>query len=99
MSEEDVGDHFEGKRDHRDAWDEKNYPHNQADLWMLEYGDKEQAKLDVGSCDNYNYEGYYGNEASYTTFYVEAALHIEVPDVDSIDREGMIKSKKKARTE
>ena len=77
--------------------DEKNHPYSHAELWMLEYGDGEQAKLDVGSCDNYNYEGYYGNEASYTSFYVEAALHIEVPD--SSDREGMIKAIKKARAE
>jgi len=97
MSEEDVGDHFDGTRDHRDEWDVKNQPYNQADLWMLEYGDEEQAKLDVGSCDNYNYEGYYGNEASYTSFYVEAALHIEVPD--SFEREDFIKATKKARTE
>ena len=97
MSEEDVGDYFDGTHDHRDNMDEKNHPYSHADLWMLEYGDEEQAKLDVGSCDNYNYEGYYGNEASYTSFYVEAALHIEVPD--SSDREGMIKAIKKARAE
>ena len=80
MDEDDVKDFFKGCHLHDGEFNEKNYPWNQTDLWILQYGDKEQAEQDLGYCGQYNYEGYYGNEAGDTTFYVKAALHIKVPD-------------------
>lgn len=78
MSEDDVETIFGGHCPN-DMWKfDENMPSNDADVWLLEYGDTEQAERTVGSTDNYNCEGYYGNEASYATFYVKAALFIEV---------------------
>ena len=97
MSDQDIATFFGGWRENEeDDMDEKNHPRNQADLWILEYGDDEQAENKVGECDNYNYEGYYGNEAGYTSFYVKAALHIEIPY--AYERQDMVKSKR-AKTE
>lgn len=80
MSEEDVKTFFEGHLPNEsDDMHEDNQPYKDADVWILEYEDEDQAKVEVGSTDNYNYEGFYGNEASYTTFYVKAALYFDVP--------------------
>lgn len=84
MSEEDVEHFFEGHCPHG-MWDfDENCPSNDADVWILPYGNTEQAQAKVGSTDNYNFEGYYGNEASYTTFYVKAALFFEVPSYSEV---------------
>ena len=93
MSEDDVKDFFDGERN---SENEMELPTDHADVWMLDYGDVEQPKAKVGSTDNYNYEGYFGNEASYTTFYVKSALFIEVP-WHSEDRGAMTTSPTEAK--
>jgi hypothetical protein len=77
MSEDTVKSFFDGDRPGDDDFD--CHPSKDADVWILEYGDAEQAQTCAGSTDNYNYEGYFGNEASDTSFYVRAALFIEAP--------------------
>ena len=81
MSEDDVESFFDGdrKKDEPGACEMFGLdPSKDADIWLRPY--HIAAKQATGSTDNYNFEGYFGNEASYTTFYVYAVLFIEVPE-------------------
>ena len=56
--------------------DEPAYPDSAADLWILDFNSAAQSK--AGETE-WNADGYFGNEASWISFYVKACLIIEVP--------------------
>lgn len=56
--------------------DEPGYPDSAADLWILDFDSAAQTK--AGETE-WNAEGYFGNEASWISFYVKACLIIDVP--------------------
>lgn len=53
-------------------------PDDHIDLWMLDYWQEDTEEKISGEV-SFAADGYFGNEASDTTFYVHAVLHIEVP--------------------
>ena len=90
MDDDDVASHFGAKPCGRDRCADEEQPWNHANVWILGYGVSKQAKTSVGYTQNYNFEGYFGNEASEATFYVQSALHIQVPGVKEAGRLKML---------
>mmetsp|Transcript_5491 Transcript_5491/g.11966 ORF Transcript_5491/g.11966 Transcript_5491/m.11966 type:complete len:805 (-) Transcript_5491:127-2541(-) len=56
---------------------DRGSPESSADLWILDFDAAKKAK--AGQTE-WNADGYFGNEASWISFYVKACLIIEVPE-------------------